>query len=123
MSNDLGCGRVGAMKHRSAMGAAACALLVLAAAAWTQQPEPTRVEAKGESPSYRDVLQSYVGKKCGVYGRDGMHYLHFPEDKRMNWESGTLMAVGADFAQVRQSDGSSRYFSLTRLDVEVAPPK
>ena len=95
-------------------------LAVLLAAAWTHAPTP--VETQGKPRAFRDVLEGYVGQTCGFHSTYGQHYLHFPEDKKMNWQATKLVAVGADFVHIRWDD-QERYVPIGHIELLVDKTK
>ena len=111
------------MKKRFVLGTAIAGVVLLATAAWTQDPETVvPVQAKAEPPTYRDVLKGYVDRKCSVSLGEGVCYLRFPEDPKTNWPSATLAAAGADFVQLVWSGGGQLYIPSACVRVQVAKP-
>jgi hypothetical protein len=109
------------MKRHFVSGTAIAGLLLLATAAWTQDPEPVApVKTKAEPPTYRDVLGGYVGRKCSASLGDRVCYLRFPEDKKTSWPSATLAAAGSDFVQLVWEDGEQLFIPTEWVAVQVA---
>ena len=101
------------MKKKAFLGAAAIGLLFLGASAWPQDP-----------PNFRNLFEGYVGQKCGVRFEDGLVFLNFPEDEKMNWWSATMTRLGTDFVQLRlQNFGPDRYIPLARVELWATPAK
>ena len=99
---------------------AAGLLAVLLAAAWTRGPAP--VEAQEKPRAFRDVLEEYVGQTCGFRSSYAQYYLHFPEDKKMNWQTTKLVAVGSDFVHIRWDD-EERYVPIGHVELLVGKTK
>lgn len=103
------------MRHHAAVATgflAFCFAPLLLTAASTQEP----------APAFRDVLARHVGQTAGFHASEGAYLLHFPEDPRMSWQSTELVAVGADFIEIRWKD-QRRHIPIARVELLVAAAK
>ena len=95
-------------------------------------------EARQDPPGFRDVLRGKVGQECTVSQADGIWTVLFPAGAMsarqvrlmeagrlppMPVYASTLAAVGADFVQLREADGTERFVPLSKVEVVVRPGK